>query len=97
MTVKSTFEFRFEEDAIDEGLRLTQAIGADMRPLDGDLEHEVLQDVVDPGHVMVNTHWASRNQAQAVLNHYKEDAKIKRAEELVPGKPKGFLAQVLQL
>ena len=59
--------------------------------------HEVLQDVVDPGHVMVNTHWASRNQAQAVLNHYKEDAKIKRAEELVPGKPKGFLAQVLQL
>ena len=95
MSVKSMFDFKFSEAAREEGLRLARSVGNDMPPLDGYLDHEVLQDVSDPGHVMVNTHWASAEQAQAVLTKYNEDAKIKRANELIPGGPTGFVGEVL--
>ena len=95
MAVKSMFEFKFPADAREEGLRLAQAIGNDMPPLDGYLDHEVIQDVTDGGHVMVNTRWASREQAEAVLSKYNDDAKIKTANELIPGGPKGFVGEVL--
>ena len=95
MAVKSMFEFKFPAEAAEEGLQLAQAIGGDMRPLDGYLDHEVIQDVTDPGHLMVNTHWASPDQAKAVLGSYQHDAKIKKAEQLVPGGPVGFIGAVL--
>ena len=95
MAVKSMFEFKFPAVAREEGLRLAQAIGNDMPPLDGYLDHEVIQDVTDPGHVMVNTRWASRGQAEAVLGKYNDDPKIKTANKLIPGGPKGFVGEVL--
>ncbi len=95
MAVKSMFDFRFPADAREEGLRLAQAIGNDMPPLDGYLDHEVIQDVADAGHVMVNTRWASRGQAEAVLGTYNDDPKIKTANALIPGGPTGFVGDVL--
>ena len=95
MTVKSMFDFKFPEAAREEGLRLTHNVGTDMVPLDGYLDHEVLQDVTDAGHFMVNTHWASAAQANAVLSKYQGDSKIKRAAELIPGGSTGFVANVL--
>ncbi len=95
MAVKSMFEFKFPADAREEGLRLARAVGNDMPPLDGYLDHEVVQDVTDAGHVMVNTRWASREQAEAVLGNYNDDPKIKKANELIPGGPKGFVGEVL--
>ena len=95
MTVKSMFDFKFPEAAREEGLRLTHDVGTDMVPLDGYLDHEVLQDATDAGHFMVNTHWASAEQANAVLKKYNEGAKIKRANELIPGGPTGFVGNVL--
>ena len=77
-----------------EGLTLAEAIGNDMPPLDGYLDHEVIQDVNDPGHLMVNTHWQSQAQAQAVLNHYQHDAKTTRATELLKASPVGFIGAV---
>ena len=94
MTVKSMFEFRFPAATQEEGLGLADAIGNDMKPLSGYLDHEVIQDVADPGHVMVNTHWRSEAHAHAVLSVYKNDAKITRAEELIPGGPTGFVGSV---
>ena len=95
MAVKSMFDFKFSADVADEGVKLAQAIGNDMPPLDGYLDHEVVQDVADKGHVMVNTRWASREQAQAVLGSYQKHEKIKRAEALIPGGPQGFIGTVL--
>ena len=95
MTVKSMFDFKFPESAREEGHRLTHDVGTDMVPLDGYLDHEVLQDVTDAGHFMVNTHWASAEQANVVLKKYNEGAKIKRANELIPGGPTGFVGNVL--
>ena len=95
MTVKSMFDFKFPANAHDDGLRLATAIGNDMPPLEGYLDHEVIQDVTDPGHVMVNTEWSTRKHAEAVLSKYNDDAKIKKAHELIPGGPNGFIGEVL--
>ena len=95
MPVKSVFEFNFPAQVWDDGLRLARAIGNDMPPLPGYLDHEVIQDVTDAGHVMVNTRWASREQAEAVLKRYNDDPKIKKANELIPGGPKGFVGEVI--
>ena len=45
--------------------------------------------------MMVNTRWASRGQAEAVLGRYNDDPKIKAANKLIPGGPKGFVGDVL--
>ncbi len=95
MAVKSMFEFKFPARAREEGLRLARAIGNDMPPLDGYLDHEIIQNVADAGHVMVNTRWASREQADAVLASYNDDPKIKKANELLPGGPRGFVGEVV--
>ena len=95
MSVKSMFEFRFTEAGREEGLRLTTAVGDDMVPLEGYLDHEVIQDLGDPGHLMVNTRWATRGHADAVLATYQNDPKIKRITELLPDRPAGFVGNVL--
>lgn len=89
------FDFKFPAAAREEGLQLATAIGNDMPPLDGYLDHEVIQDVKDPGHLMVNTHWSSAEQASAVLGKYNEDAKVKRATELMKAPPTGFVGEIL--
>ena len=95
MTVKSMFDFKFPAAAAEEGAELAKDIGNDMPPLDGYLDHEVIQDTTDTGHVMVNTSWASQEQAQAVLKDYQQSDKIKKAQELIPGGPKGFIGQTI--
>ena len=95
ITVKSMFDFKFSAGSQEEGLRLAKAIGNDMPPLDGYIDHEIIQDVADSGHVMVNTRWNSNEQAQAVLVKYNNDVKIKRASDLIEGGPTGFVGQVL--
>ena len=95
MSVKSMFEFKFPAAAREEGVRLAESIGGDMTSKDGYLSYEVIQDVSDPGHVMVNTMWGSRQQADAVLSAYINDSKIKRATELIGAPPTGFVGDVL--
>ena len=95
MNVKSMFEFKFSATAREEGLRLAEAVGRDMPACAGYVDHEVIQDVKDPGHVMVNTRWATGEQADAVLSKYNNDSKIKRITELLKGQPGGFVGNVL--
>ncbi len=96
MSVKSFFDFKFSADTIQEGLPLAQSIGADMPPLDGYMSHEVIQDAADPNHLMVNTHWEDRKKAEAVLEKYNNDPKIKRATELIKGGPTGFIGEIVE-
>lgn len=95
MSVKSFFDFKFSADTIGEGLPLAQSIGNDMPPLDGYIGHEVIRDVTDANHLMVNTHWTDQQKAEAVLTKYNEDAKIKRAKELLKEGPTGFIGEIL--
>lgn len=91
----SSFQFKFSEEDRDEGVRLARAIGQDMTKLDGYEHHEVIQDVTDPGHLMVNTRWASREQGASVLEAYQRDKKVKRAGALIPKGPQGFIGIIL--
>ena len=95
MSVKSVFEFKFPAEAADEGLVTCQAIGRDMTQLDGYLDHEVIQDTKDPGHLMVNTLWRDQAASSAVLYKYQHDEKLKRATELIGAAPAGFVGEVL--
>ncbi|RZL02315.1 MAG: hypothetical protein EOO62_22685 [Hymenobacter sp.] len=94
MSVKSMFDFKFPATAREEGVALANSIGQDMPPLAGYQGHEVIQDVADPGHVMVNTQWASQDAANAVLTPYQHDDKIKRATELIGSAPSGFVGTI---
>lgn len=62
---------------------------------EGYLGHEVIRNVTDPNHLMVNTQWADQQKAEAVLTVYNEDTKIKRAKELLKDGPTGFIGEVL--
>ena len=95
MSVKSFFEFKFSADTIGEGLPLAVSIGNDMPSRDGYVGHEVIRDVTDANHLMVNTHWVDQQKAEAVLTKYNEDAKIQRAKELLKDGPTGFIGEIL--
>ena len=91
MSVASVFQFQFAPDKIDEGLEVARAIGADMRPTEGYLRHEVIRDLSDAAHVAVITYWAEQSQGDAVLRTYSNDPKIQRATDLLGSEPAGFL------
>lgn len=95
MSVKSMFEFRFPETYHQEGFTICTSIGHDMTLLEGYLDHEVIADLRDPGHFMVNTSWKNEGASTAVLSKYQNDDKIKRATELIGGAPSGFVGAVL--
>ena len=95
MAVKSIFDFRFPAAAQQEGLKLCLEVGHDMVPHEGYLDHEVIQDVNDPGHLMVNTLWESQAAATANLSKYRHDEKIGRATELMGSESPGFTGLVL--
>ncbi len=95
MQVKSIFEFKFPSEAQQEGLKICTSVGQDMVPLKGYLAHEVIQDIKDSGHLMVNTLWESAEAAAAVLSKYQKDEKISRATELIGANPDGFTGNVL--
>ena len=88
------FDFKFPAAGREEGVALATAIGQDMPPLAGYQGHEVIQDVADPGHLMVNTQWANQDAANAVLTPYQHDDKIKRATELIGAAPSGFVGTI---
>ena len=94
MSVKSMFDFKFPAENAKEGVEVARSIGADMPPLAGYLDHEVLTDVKEPGHVMVCTHWESADAAWAVLGPYQHDDKIKQATKLIGSEPTGFVGEI---
>lgn len=94
MSVASIFEFRFSSDAAKEGLSVARSIGADMRTTDGYIGHDVVQDIADPGHVIVMTRWSQQSEGEATLGRYMHDPKVARASELMGDAPSGFLGTV---
>ena len=94
MSVKSMFDFKFPAQHATEGVALAHGVGADMTSKAGYLDHEIISDVKDSGHVMVNTHWESEDAANAVLEPYQHDDKIKQATKLIGSAPTGFVGEV---
>ena len=95
MVAISTFDYRFSSAARDEGIELCKQIGHDMIPLDGYVDHDVVQDVADAGHMTVTTQWASAEKAHSTLAVYRHDPKIQRATELLGAESPGFVGEIL--
>ena len=82
MSIYSIWESRFAPEAVAEGLEVTHAIWRDMLGFDGYLEHEVIQDLDQPGHVFVVSRSTSRDAAEAALA-YRSHPNARRVDELV--------------
>ena len=95
MPVESIFEFKFSADTREEGASVAKSIGADMPSKAGFVDVRVIQDVTDPGHLIVATGWDSQDSANTLLTAYNNDAKVKRATELMGHPPTGFVGNLL--
>jgi heme-degrading monooxygenase HmoA len=82
MGVYSIWESRFPAETSEEGISVTKAIWHDMLSFDGYLAHELIQDLDQPGHLIVVSRWASREAADAALS-YRAHPNAERAEQLV--------------
>ena len=82
MSVYSIWESRFPAETASEGITITQAIWRDMLSFDGYLSHELIQDLDQPGHLIVVSRWVSREAADAALR-YISHPNAQRAEALV--------------
>lgn len=82
MTVYSIWESRFPAETVEEGIRVTQAIWRDMLSFDGYLDHELIEDLDQPGHLFVVSRWASRDAADAAMS-YASHPNAKRVDHLV--------------
>ncbi len=82
MSVYSIWESRFPPDTADEGVSVTKAIWRDMLSFDGYLTHKLVQELDQPGHLLVVSQWESRAAADAALS-YASDPNAQHANELV--------------
>jgi heme-degrading monooxygenase HmoA len=82
VAVFSIWESRYPPPRVEEGLDVTRAIWADMAQFDGYLEHEIVQDLDDPGHLIVVSRWQSREAADAAMS-YASHPNARRADGLV--------------
>jgi heme-degrading monooxygenase HmoA len=82
VSIYSIWESRFPVESAEEGVQATRAIWQDMLGFDGYLEHEVVQDLDQPGHLFVLSRWESREAAEAALV-YLSHPNAQRVERLV--------------
>jgi heme-degrading monooxygenase HmoA len=83
MPVHSVWESYFPAARAQEGRAITEAIWQDMSSLDGYVTHELIEELDDPGHLLVVSQWTTRQRADEVLSEYAGNPNARRANELV--------------
>ncbi len=83
MAVYSIRESYFPPEATGDGQEVTERIWEDMTGFEGYLGHELLQDLDDPGHLLVVSRWDSRERADQVLAEYAGHPHAVEANRLV--------------
>jgi quinol monooxygenase YgiN len=83
MPVYSVWESHFAPEQAHEGRAITEAIWRDMTQFDGYLTHELIEDLDDPGHLLVVSQWTTRQRADEVLREYANHPNARHANELV--------------
>lgn len=83
MSVYSIRESRFPPERTEEGLEVTKAIWIDMPGFEGYLDHELIRDFDDPGHLIVVSRWEDREAVDEVLECYRDHPNALKANELV--------------
>jgi heme-degrading monooxygenase HmoA len=92
MAVYSIWESQFPEEASTKGREVTEQIWRDMCAYDGYLGHELLEDLDDPGHLLVVSRWSSREDADRVLADYAGSPNAHVANSLVRTPRRRFVA-----
>jgi quinol monooxygenase YgiN len=82
MSVYSIWDSRFPAETVEEGIAVTRAIWRDMRSFEGYLAHELIQDLDEPGHLLVISRWSGREAADAAMS-YASHPNARRANALV--------------
>jgi quinol monooxygenase YgiN len=82
MSVVVLWEAKFGRDHTEEGQAVIKRIWDDMSQFAGYVDHETIVDVSDPGHVVVISHWASREAADRVLAEYRNHPNAVQANRL---------------
>jgi quinol monooxygenase YgiN len=83
MPVYSVWDSHFPAGEAQQGRAVIEAIWRDMTGFDGYVSHELIEDLDDPGHVLVVSQWTNRERADEVLGEYASHANARRADELV--------------
>jgi heme-degrading monooxygenase HmoA len=92
VAVYSIWESRFPARSAGEGRAVTEAIWRDMLEYDGYLDHELLVDADDPGHLLVVSRWESREHADEALRRYAGHPNARAANKLVSEARRRILA-----
>jgi heme-degrading monooxygenase HmoA len=95
MPVYSVWESHFPAAAAREGKAVTEAIWRDMVDFDGYVSHELVEDLDDPGHLLVVSRWSTRERADAVLREYSTHPNARRANELVSQPRERFVGRAV--
>jgi quinol monooxygenase YgiN len=93
MSVYSIWESHFPAGCAGEGRAITEAIWRDMTQFEGYLSHELIEDLDDPGHLLVVSQWVSRQRADEVLREYTDHPNARRANALVSRPRRRFLGR----
>ncbi len=88
MSVYSVWESHFSPDASEEGRHITEAIWRDMPAFEGYISHELIEDLDDPGHLLVVSQWTTRERADSSVQEYADHSNVRRVNELV-SRPRG--------
>lgn len=70
MNVTVLWESHFAAAGAEGGLEVTRKIWQDMCQFPGYVDHEIVRDLDDPGHLLVISHWTSREAVETVKNRY---------------------------
>ena len=95
MPIYSVWESHFLPEAAEEGRRITEVIWRDMPQFEGYLAHELIEDLDDPGHLLVVSQWTTRERADEVLRQYANHPNARRANELVARPRTRFLGHAV--
>ena len=93
MPVYAVWDSHFPPDAAEEGRAITEAIWRDMTAFEGYLGHELIEDLDDPGHLLVVSRWTNRRRPDDVLREYRNHPNAQRANELVSRPRTRFLGR----
>jgi quinol monooxygenase YgiN len=92
MPIYAIWESSFPAPRAATGRAVTDAIWRDMTSFEGYLNHELLIDVDDPGHLLVVSQWASREHADESLRLYAEHPNARAVNNLVAEPRRRILA-----
>ena len=93
--VYSVWESHFPSEAAEKGRAITEAIWNDMTQFAGYIAHEILENLDDPGHLLVVSQWTTRQHADQTLREYAHHPNARRANELVTRPRTRFLGHAI--